>query len=88
MANSEMANSEMANSGDREKETEKETDKETEEETEEEKTRRLLEERCDGYLVGLHCTLWGQPFEIISPKGRAEAVAWLADTIEGLTSRA
>ncbi len=44
--------------------------------------RMLLEKVCDRYLHSLHCTLWGQPFEIISPKGRAQAVQWLADTLE------
>lgn len=48
--------------------------------------RQRIEEMCDQYLSSLHCTLWGQPFEIISPKGRAQAVAWLADTLEGLAA--
>lgn len=48
--------------------------------------RKRIEEMCDRYLLGLHCTLWGEPFEIISPRGRKEAVTWLADTLEGLAA--
>lgn len=46
--------------------------------------RRKLEAMCDEYLLSLHCTLWGQAFSVIHPTGRAEAVQWLADTLEAL----
>lgn len=43
--------------------------------------------RCDRYLKSLHCTLWGEPFEVISPKGRAQAAAWLAKQIAGVAGQ-
>jgi hypothetical protein len=46
--------------------------------------RKRLEDMCDEYLLGLHCTLWGQAFNVIHSAGRKEAVAWLADLLEGL----
>ena len=52
--------------------------------TELEFVRERIEKMCDEYLAGLRCTLWGQPFEIISAKGRAQAVQWLADQIEAM----
>lgn len=49
--------------------------------------RRKLEAMCDEYLLSLHCTLWGQAFSVIHPTGRAEAVEWLADTLEALAEQ-
>lgn len=40
--------------------------------------------QCEAYLSGRACTLWGQAFEIISPKGRAEAAEWLAQQVAGV----
>lgn len=39
---------------------------------------------CDAYLRLRHCTLFGQVFEIISPRGRAEAAEWLATQITAI----
>ncbi len=39
---------------------------------------------CDRWLAEQHVTLWGQPFEVISPKGRAQASSWLAKQIRDL----
>lgn len=41
---------------------------------------------CERYLADRHITLWGQPFEIISPRGRREAAVWLAQQVHGLSS--
>ena len=45
-----------------------------------------LVDMCDRYLANRNCVLWGQPFEIVSPKGRREAAEWLATQIKGLGS--
>lgn len=39
---------------------------------------------CDGYLSGLHTTLWGEVHEVVSPRGRAEAATWLAGLLDDL----
>jgi hypothetical protein len=39
---------------------------------------------CDRYLAKRRCVLWGEPFEIVTPKGRQEAAEWLATQISGL----
>jgi hypothetical protein len=43
-----------------------------------------LTDMCEAYLAKRHCVLWGEPFEIITPKGRREAAEWLATQIAGL----
>lgn len=43
-----------------------------------------LTDMCEAYLTKRHCVLWGEPFEIITPKGRREAATWLATQIAGL----
>lgn len=40
---------------------------------------------CDAFLQTRHCTLYGEVFEIISPKGRAQAANWLAEQITAIT---
>lgn len=47
-------------------------------------THEDLVEMCDAYLENRHCVLWGEPFEIVTPKGRQEAAEWLATQIAGL----
>lgn len=42
---------------------------------------------CDEFLKSRHCTLWGEVFEVISPKGRAQAALWLAEQITAITDR-
>jgi len=39
---------------------------------------------CESYFEARHCVLWGMPFEVITPKGRAEAADWLARQITGV----
>lgn len=39
---------------------------------------------CETYLEVRHTVLWGQVFEVISPKGRAEAAEWLAQQITAI----
>ncbi len=41
---------------------------------------------CEEYLRLRHCTLFGQVFEIISPRGRAEAAEWLATQITAINN--
>lgn len=41
---------------------------------------------CERFLEGRHITLWGQPFEIISPSGRREAAVWLAQQVHDLSA--
>ena len=43
-----------------------------------------LTDMCEAYLAQRHCVLWGEPFEIITPKGRRDAAEWLAAQIAGL----
>ena len=43
-----------------------------------------LTDMCEAYLAKRHCVLWGEPFEIITPKGRRQAAEWLAAQIAGL----
>jgi hypothetical protein len=40
---------------------------------------------CEAFLKERHTTLYGQVFEIISPKGRAHAASWLAEQITAIT---
>lgn len=44
-----------------------------------------LEEACDKYLASLHSVLWSRSFVVTRPVDREEAVAWLADQIEGVS---
>lgn len=46
--------------------------------------KETLVDACDRYLANLHCVLWGEPFEIITPRGRNEAAEWLAEQVRGL----
>lgn len=39
---------------------------------------------CETYLGVRHTVLWGQVFEVISPRGRAEAAEWLAQQITAI----
>lgn len=41
---------------------------------------------CERYLEARHITLWGEPFEIISPRGRRQAAVWLAEQVHGLSA--
>lgn len=50
-------------------------------------TREDLVDMCEQYLSNRHCVLWGEPFEIVTPKGRREAAEWLAAQIAGLGPR-
>lgn len=49
-------------------------------------TEESLVDMCDRYLAARHCVLWGEPFEIITPRGRRQAAEWLAEQINGLGS--
>ena len=46
-----------------------------------------LIDMCEQYLANRHCVLWGEPFEIITPRGRRDAAEWLATQIAGLGPR-
>ncbi len=39
---------------------------------------------CETYLELRHTVLWGQVFEVISPRGRADAAEWLAQQITAI----
>jgi hypothetical protein len=39
---------------------------------------------CEAYLADLGCVLFGQAFDIVDPKQRAEAAVWLTDQIHGV----
>lgn len=40
-----------------------------------------LEAACDKYLESVRLPLWGQGYDVLNPKRRKVAAAWLADQI-------
>lgn len=46
-----------------------------------------LREAIDNYFTEMHTTLWGRAFDVVSKDTRANAVTWLAETVEEVMSR-